>query len=280
MQPGLRAPKPFDPFAPQDRERDPFEAWNPLSPFDHSDGDFDDFTDPFSIGPSSFNSPLKLISPGLANPATSHVAQLPVRESTWTPSDGRSSIPPSPIVGTTSGTTDAEFDAACSDPTLVFNPVALGFIPTTIWANEEITFGRAVADFFQKKNCATCRFSHKLFNALRLSEFRPAFPRLTGVMWLNDTILRVDKVTFARLLGIKSIDGSLFYQQGNFPSHGFFEIGAGDQDRFVPPDVDLTDVDFENVRILVHPSRQFTRGCTSKDIQECKWANRRLHSWK
>jgi hypothetical protein len=272
----MRPTKPIHPFPPQHEERDPFDVWNPLGLFDHSDLDGDDLIDPFLTSPSSFNSPLKLVSPGLANPATSHVAQLPVRESTWT----RRTVPPSPIVGATSGTTDAEFDAACSDPALVFNPAGLGFTPATIWANEEITFGQSVAEFFQKKNCATCRFPHKLFNALRLSGFRCEFPRLTGVMWLNDKILRVDKLTFARLIGIKSIDGSLFYQQGNFPSHGFFEIGAGDQERFVPPDVDLTDVDFENVRILVHPGGQFTRGCSSEAIQECIWANRRLRAWK
>jgi hypothetical protein len=72
----------------------------------------------------------------------------------------------------------------------------------------------------------------------------------------------VDKVTFARLLGIQSIDG-------------FVEIGSVDKDRFVPPDVD-----FENVRPLVHVMGQFRRGCTSVDIENCRWANRRVQNGK
>jgi hypothetical protein len=203
-----------------------------------------------------------------------------VRESTWARSDSRSLAPRPAVIGAISGTTDDEFAAACGDASLVLNPRKLGFIPTTFWGDADTTFGQCVADFFQRKNCAACRFSHKLFNALRLSELGGSYPRLTGVLWLNDMILRVDKVTFARLLGIKSIDGSLFHQQGNFPSHGFFEIGSGDQRRFVPPGIDLTDVDFENVRLLIHPRRQFKKGCTAKDIQQCRWANRRILAGK
>jgi hypothetical protein len=277
-----RPPAPRPPASATASPDDPFQGWDPLSSFDVSDGDFDAAPDDdlFSISPTTFSSGLKLISPGLAQPATSHVAQLPVRESTWTRFESRVIQPRFCIVGAMSGTIDSEFEAACQDPTLRFNPRALGFIPVPIWQDEEVLFGHCVTEFFQKKNNANCRFSHKLFNAIKLSEFRPEFPRLTGVMWLNDTILRVDKVTFARLLGIKSIDGSLFHQRGNFPSHGFFEIGWGDQERFVPPDLDMTDVDFENVRILVHPMGLFRRGCTSDDIEKCRWANWRLYSGK
>jgi hypothetical protein len=234
----------------------------------------------FFVPSSNFNSSLKLVSSGLGQSATSHVAELPVRDSTWTRSDRKSLIPRSPIVGATSGTNDSEFAAASNDPTLRFNPRSLGFIPTDFWPDEEVSFGYCLSDFFQRKNNANCRFPHKLFNAIRLTEFKPDYPRLTGLQWLNPVILRVDKVTFARLLGIKSIDGSLFHQQGNFPSHGFFEIGSGDQDRFVPPDVDLTDVDFENVRILVHRMGLVRKGCTSRDIEMCRWANRRLQTGK
>jgi hypothetical protein len=167
---------------------DPFEGWDFFSPLDGSDGDFDasSDTDPFSMSSSAFSSSLKLISPGLAQPATSHVADLPVRDSTWKRTERKSAIAQSPIVGATSGTTDSEFEAACNDQSLRFNPRLLGFIPTAIWPDEEVSFGHVVSEFFQRKNNANCRFPHKLFNALRLTEFSPDYPRLTGLQWLND----------------------------------------------------------------------------------------------
>lgn len=170
---------------------------------------------------------------------------------------------------------EAAFYASCSNPNLAFNPLQVGFIPMNFWEDRKITFGECVSDFFQRKNNAKSRFSYKLFNALCLSEFDSIYVTLVGVKWLNDTILRVDKRAFARLLGIKSIDGSLFHQQGNFPSHGFFEIGAGDVSRYCPPDLDFTGVDFENVRLLIHTENLFKKGCTKADIENCRWANGR-----
>jgi hypothetical protein len=201
------------------------------------------------------------------------VAQLPVVESTYTVPVPKNTLnaPPAPPA-----TSDADFMAACQDETLRFSPRRLGFIPGTLWVDEDTTFGEFVNDFFRRKNNANCRFSHKLFNALALGAFNPTYQNFTGVSWLTELILRVDKRVFARLLGIKSIDGSLFHQQGNFPSHGFTEIGSGDRERCVPPGVDLTGVDFENVRLLIHSRGQFRKGCTSKDIEKCKWANWRM----
>ena len=172
-------------------------------------------------------------------------------------------------------TDEARFYAVCADPSLIFNPARLGFIPPNLWEDRNMTFGECVSEFFQRKNNANSRFSHKLFNALRLSEFNPIFTPFVGVKWINENILRVDKRAFARLLGIKSIDGSLFHQQGNFPSHGFFEIGAGDVSRYCPPGLDLTGVDFENVRLLIHTANLFKRGCTEADIEHCRWASTR-----
>jgi hypothetical protein len=158
-----------------------------------------------------------------------------------------------------------------TDPSLRIDPKELGLVPATLWGSSEVTFGQLVSDFFQRKNNANTRFSHKLFNALVLGEWQPRFKELTGVSWLTDSILRVDKRTFARLLGIRSIEGSLFHQQGNFPSHGFIEIGAGDRHRYCDPDLDLSGVDFENVRLLIHPANAFHRGCTAQEIEGCRW---------
>jgi hypothetical protein len=62
------------------------------------------------------------------------------------------------------------------------------------------------------------RFLHKLVNALKITELDRSNFSLVGVAWVNDNVIKVDKVKFARFLGIKSVDGSLFHKQGNSPS--------------------------------------------------------------
>lgn len=169
---------------------------------------------------------------------------------------------------------DMDFVALCQDKSVKFNPVQLGFIPKRLWANREYTFGELVSDFFQKKNNANSRFSHKLYNALKISNFDPFYYDFLGVEWVNDKVLRVDKRVFARLLGIKTIDGSLFHQQGNFPSHGFFELCSRDVLQYVQQ-TDLEGVDFEKVRLLVHQTGAFSRDSSEDDIEHCKWISTR-----
>jgi hypothetical protein len=169
---------------------------------------------------------------------------------------------------------DAEFMQICADPAVKFNPHRLGFIPTTFWPDQDSTFDDLVADFFQKKNNSNSRFSHKLFNALKIAEEDPFYVTFLGVEWLTEFILKVDKKVFARLLGIKTIDGSLFHQQGNFPSHGFIELSERAA-RESLADTDLEGVDYENVRLLTHQPGIFIRGCTEEGIEHCKWINSR-----
>lgn len=169
---------------------------------------------------------------------------------------------------------DAEFMAATHETSLIISPHALGFIPYTLWHDRNYTFGELVSDFFQRKNHASCRFSYKLYNSLKLSEISERFAVLCGVKWLNNIIVRVDKRAFARLLGIKSIDGSLFHQQGNFTSHGFIEVSAEDVPR-ICPDVDLTGVDYDSVRLLYHNEGTFVRTSQESDLTTCKWASAR-----
>lgn len=303
----------FDPFAmfgQDDAANDPFQNWDPFA--DAFDQDSDD-GHIFAEAPSTFSrspqdqipithrrtisSPMRLITPSITSTISTPVAQLPVAMSTFdfqspqtrrAPAIPQPTLPPNypqnlPPHATKHLITpqidlindDPCFLAACSDPNLRFNPRQLGFIPQSIWTDQEISFGEVVTEFFQRKNNANSRFSHKLFNALILSDLNPIYPQLVGVFWLTNTILRVDKRAFARLLGIKSIDGSLFHQQGNFPSHGFFEIGAGDVHQYCPPGLDLTGVDFENIRLLIHSEHLFMRGCTEADIENCRWASSR-----
>jgi hypothetical protein len=167
-----------------------------------------------------------------------------------------------------------EFTAICCDHSIKLNPRQLGFIPSHFWQAREISFGDLVADFFQRKNNSNSRFSHKLYNALKISESNPFFASLVGIEWVSERILKVDKMAFARLLGIKTIDGSLFHQQGNFPSHGFVELTKEEVSDMVPQGV-LETVDYDAVRLLTHQPGVFTRHSTELAIDTCKWVSAR-----
>jgi hypothetical protein len=98
-----------------------------------------------------------------------------------------------------------------------------------------------------------------------------------GVEWASPSVIRVDKFAFARLLGIKTIDGSLFHQQGNFPTHGFVELNESEARQTCPINA-LRGVDFENVRLLRHAAGLFTQTCTAEDMLRCRWISTRRRS--
>ena len=158
-----------------------------------------------------------------------------------------------------------EFNRAMAEPTLTINPRKLGFIPDSIWQDEEVPFNRIVKDFFQRKNSATCRFIHKLYNAQRLTEHDPSFIPIVGVSWVSDKILKINRAVFAKLLMIKAVEGSLFNKQGNFPSHGFDEVEPGITRSMFP------DFDFSLERLMIHREDHFVRGCSKNDVLLCKW---------
>jgi hypothetical protein len=166
--------------------------------------------------------------------------------------------------------TDEEFGQLCRDPGVKFNPRELGFIPRKSWTSGFISFGELVRNFFQKKNHATGRFSHKLFNSLKITTEDSFYFEYIGVEWITEDVLKIDKRLFARLLGIKTIDGSLFHQQGNFPSHGFVELSDAEAKRRLP-ELDLGGIDYESVRLLTHEPGVFTKHCTEDAINRCKW---------
>jgi hypothetical protein len=164
---------------------------------------------------------------------------------------------------------EASFQAVLRDTSICINPVKLGFIPRGLWSDEQLHFGCLIETFFQKRSNVNGRFHHKLFNALRIVE---QFPNLTshiGVRWITDTILRVDKFVFARILAINTIDGGLFHQQGNFPSNGFVELSQNEA-RELCPIGSLMDVDFDRVRLLTRPDGVFVRGCSPEEIEDLK----------
>ena len=232
-----------------------------------------------SINSSEFNARRTISSPLIAlTPPPPQIFspqvqfQIPGVQTTFNFSQSKISRLLAPVDTQARAQEDQEFINSLRDTSLVVSPHGLGFIPYSLWHDRTYTFGELVTDFFQRKNHASCRFSYKLYNSLKLSQINERYAFLCGVCWLNNLILRVDKRAFARLLGIKSIDGSLFHQQGNFPSHGFIEISAEEVPK-ICPDVNLTGVDFDSVRLLYHAEGIFVRAAQESDLATCKWAS-------
>lgn len=173
------------------------------------------------------------------------------------------------------GSEDALFELKCRDRDFVINPAKIGLIPSKYWPDRNFAFGDIVADFFQRKNNANCRFPHKLYNAIQIAKILPDLLKFTGVEWVGKYVLKVDKKRFARLLGIHSIDGSLFHRQGNFPTHGFIEVGGEEAKRLIGED-EFNSMDVECVRLLMHNQGVFNRDTTEQELNACKWVN----EWK
>ena len=170
------------------------------------------------------------------------------------------------------GSEDELFEQLLKDRRFTINPKKLNFIPNGFWPDCEIPFGDIVADFFQRKNNPYSRFHMKLYNALKLTEQRPDLKNLSGVEWVSPTIFIVNKARFARLLGINSINGSLFHKQGNFPTHGFCvpsqqyiiqQIGEKKYDE----------TDSQECVFLFHKNGIFTQHCSEYDLLKCKWGS-------
>jgi hypothetical protein len=162
-----------------------------------------------------------------------------------------------------------DFTSACADDSLIFSPRDLGFIPAP-WPDHSQTFGELVSNFFRRRSSASTRFLHKLVNAIKIVEENSACYDLVGVAWVTSDILRVDKIKFARLLGVRTIDPSLFHKQGNFPTHGFVEVCCDDAHKVLRKN-ELKGVDFDVVRLVTHAAGAFTRQRMTDIEEECRW---------
>lgn len=89
-----------------------------------------------------------------------------------------------------------------------------------------------------------------------------------------NNVLKVDKKVFAQLLGIKSVDGALFHLQGNFPSHGFVELGINEAMEMLNEE-EMEGVDYERIRLLIHQDGVFVKDATEDIILNCTWAHAR-----
>lgn len=127
-----------------------------------------------------------------------------------------------------------------------------------------------MATFFRKRNSMHCKFPFKLFNALKLTQNCPEFLPHVGVEWVTDSVFRVHRAAFARLLGVKTIEGGLFHQQGNFPSHGFVELPF-DVSDCISREAGLGPADLSQVRFMRHSAGLFVRQSTERDLESCKW---------
>ena len=165
------------------------------------------------------------------------------------------------------------FKQLYEDKSVMINPKKLHFIPAKFWPDKDIPFCDIVDDFFRRKNHINCRFPHKLYNALRLNELGGKFKIVSGVEWLSPMVLRVDKIGFSRLLGISSIEGSLFHRQGNFTTHGFSEIGFDELTMIFGYQVAKQLVQNSDVRYLRHNLGIFKEGVTEEAIEACKWVS-------
>jgi hypothetical protein len=152
------------------------------------------------------------------------------------------------------------------NPTI--SPQALGFRPASYWLNTSLTFGDLVNKFFHRKNNSSCRFPHKLYNALALVDSNESYWPLVGVKWVTDCVFMVDKIVFGRLLGIGSFDGGLFHRQGNFPSHSFVEVQP-DTLGGIPG----LEIDGDRYRLFQHSSGLFKKVCSDDFFNSCKWVS-------
>ena len=152
------------------------------------------------------------------------------------------------------------------------DPHALHFIPENTWSQQMVSLQFLHDDYFGRKNNVNRRFEHKLWNALLITENFPDMTKLVGVTWATDTVIKVYKFPFAKLLNITAIDGGLFHKQGNFPRHGFVILNDVDAKEKVPKE-QQEDVDFRDVMLITHASNCFTRQSSEALINQCKWVS-------
>ncbi|OHT07833.1 hypothetical protein TRFO_23773 [Tritrichomonas foetus] len=150
------------------------------------------------------------------------------------------------------------------------DPLALHFVPENAWSQQNVSLHFLHEDYFGRKNNVNRRFEHKLWNALLITQAFPNMTKLVGVTWATETVIKVYKFPFAKLLNITAIDGGLFHKQGNFTRHGFVTLSDADAKLRVPQE-QLADVDFRDVLLIMHGSQQFTMKSNETTISQCKW---------
>jgi hypothetical protein len=221
--------------------------------------------------PFLFNSlPPQFLQLGPGGATVSDASKKPKPRPRRPPQEPRGKILPAALSGPGPDSNET-YEHALVDPRLEFHPQSAGFVPSNYWLNTPVTFGELCAKFFRRKNNSSCRFPHKLYNALILVSKNPAIFPVVGVRWVTETVFLVDKFVFGRLLGISAFDGGLFHRQGNFPSHGFVEIPVEGAAGFALRNLG-EEFDGDRFRLLRHKSGEFKQGCSQEFFNTCKWA--------
>lgn len=155
------------------------------------------------------------------------------------------------------------------DSSTIINPSQIGLIPHDFWRKfTSCTFQQLVETYFHKRNSSPYRFTFKLYNALVLTEKYPSLLPLIGVTWQTNKVIKIFKTPFSRLIGTRVADNSLFHKQGNFPTHGFQELTS---EEAMAQNIDIRQIDFDEVRLLIHLDDKFYRHCGEKVINSCIW---------
>ena len=103
-----------------------------------------------------------------------------------------------------------------------------------------------------------------------MTTYFPNIIPIIGVEWISDYILLVHKNEFARLLGVRTIEGCLFHKQGNFSAYGFVSPSPEEAIEVMGEEA-YKHFDYVSGKLLVHKDRLFHKNCTEKEIENCKW---------
>lgn len=140
----------------------------------------------------------------------------------------------------------------------IIYPQELHFIPTSEWNSQAYSLIDLRLLFFTRRNGIGRVFPIKLYHALLITKKFPDSYWYTGVMWVTETVMKVNAHVFANLLGIHAVQGGLFHKQGNFTRHQFTQIMIQNSPQFQAMP-ECADVDDFSVRLFTDPQNRFSR---------------------
>lgn len=152
-------------------------------------------------------------------------------------------------------------------------PQKLNLYPSSIFKQTPITVRQLIDTHFKRRSSKKMPFHLKLFNALQLTTDNPNLVPLLGVKWITDRVFKLYREPFAKIIGVSSVNGSLFNKQGSFPTHGFILVSRFEHQLQV--NEDLSDVDDETIRLYRHNSENFHQNATEEELNSCRWRSPR-----
>lgn len=155
---------------------------------------------------------------------------------------------------------------------VIINPVSIGLVPYEIWENRDYTFQEMLESHFRRRSSKFVKFAQKLFNALAITKAFPDLFDVVGVMWINDSLFKVDKNALGFILGIKKPNASFFNPHGAFKTHGFREIQKHVlEPKYGIPYESIKGKARTNIRVFEHKTKAFSRDMYANSVTKCKW---------